>query len=76
MNNRDNAEETMQKEVKEQVLNQMIDRIVSLNANLTESEVKDLVADRYLVIRNKNIATLGQIQKVFKKQIEKYLEKI
>lgn len=66
----------MQKEVKEQVLNQMIDRIVSLNANLTESEVKDLVADRYLVIRNKNIATLGQIQKVFKKQIEKYLEKI
>ncbi len=54
----------------------MIDRIVSLNANLTESEVKDLVADRYLVIRNKNIATLGQIQKVFKKQIEKYLEKI
>ena len=44
----------MQKEVKEQVLNQMIDRIVSLNANLTESEVKDLVADRYLVIRNKN----------------------
>ena len=73
---RDNAEETMQKEVKEQVLNQMIDRIVSLNANLTESEVKDLVADRYLVIRNKNIATLGQIQKVFKKQIEKYLEKI
>ena len=67
---------TMQKEVKEQVLNQMIDRIVSLNANLTESEVKDLVADRYLVIRNKNIATLGQIQKVFKKQIEKYLEKI
>ncbi len=41
------------KEVKEQVLNQMIDRIVSLNANLTESEVKDLVADRYLVIRNK-----------------------
>ena len=66
----------MQKEIKEQVLNQMIDRIVSLNANLTESEVKDLVADRYLVIRNKNIATLGQIQKVFKKQIEKYLEKI
>ena len=66
----------MQKEIKEQVLNQMIDRIVSLNANLTESEVKDLVADRYIVIRNKNIATLGQIQKVFKKQIEKYLEKI
>ena len=73
---RDNAEESMQKEIKEQVLNQMIDRIVSLNANLTESEVKDLVADRYIVIRNKNIATLGQIQKVFKKQIEKYLEKI
>ena len=72
---RDNAEESMQKEIKEQVLNQMIDRIVSLNANLTESEVKDLVADRYIVIRNKNIATLGQIQKVFKKQIEKYLEK-
>ncbi len=73
---RDNEEENMQKEIKEQVLNQMIDRIVSLNANLTESEVKDLVADRYLVIKNKHFATIGQIQKVFKKQIEKYLEKV
>lgn len=48
----------------------MIDRIVSLNANLTESEVKDLVADRYLVIRNKNIATLGQIQKYLRNKLK------
>lgn len=68
--------EDERREAAKETINQMIERIVLLNSNLTKEELKDLVADRYAIIRHKNNATISEIQKIFKKHIDKYLENI
>ena len=55
---------------------QMIERIVDLNSELSPKELKELIADKYLVVKYRNIATIGEIQRIFKEHIEEYMRKI
>lgn len=64
------------KNVKEKVINQVIQRIIDLNSTLSEDEVKDLVGQQYAIVKYKNNATFEGIEKVYKKHIEKYLTKV
>lgn len=64
------------KNVKERVISQVIQKIIDLNATMTEEELKDLIGEQYSIVKYKNNATMEGIEKVYKKHIEKYLSKI
>ena len=64
------------KGAKEQVINQVIQRVIDLNSTLTEEEIKDMVSDQYKIVKNKNAASMEGIEKIYKKHIDKYMSKI
>lgn len=71
-----NKQEYKSKNLKERVMQQVIQKIVDLNATLTEEEVKDMVGEQYAIVKYKNQATVEGITKIYKKHIEKYMNKI
>ncbi|MBR4693529.1 MAG: DUF2357 domain-containing protein [Bacilli bacterium] len=71
-----NKEKYSTKNAKEKVIKQVIQKIIDLNASLTEEELKNMVGEQFTLVKYKNNATMDGINKVFKKHIEKYMNKI
>lgn len=71
-----NKEEYSTKAVKEKVISQVIQKIVDLNASLSEEELKDMIGEQYTLVKYRNNATTEGITKVYRKHIDKYLNKI
>ena len=68
------------KETKEEmqniVVDQMIDKMLEINENLSEEQIKNLIATKYEVIKYKKLAVVQEIQKIFKEHIKSYMKKI
>ena len=64
------------KEVKAIILEQMLDKMIDLDEDITEEQLHQLVAEKYEVIRYKKMAVLQDIQKIFKKHIDLYEEMV
>lgn len=63
-------------EIQNVILEQMIDKLLDMNENLTEEQLKKLIANRYEVIKYKKFEVMQDIQKIYKEYIKKYLQKI
>lgn len=62
--------------VKKELTNQMLEKIVYLNSGLTEEKLKELLSDTYAIIKHKSMASIAEIQGIFKQHINNYLKKI
>lgn len=71
-----NEENYSSKDAKEFVMNQVIQKIIDINANLTEEELKNMVGEQFAIVRYKDNATTSAIAKVYRKHIDKYFNKI
>lgn len=71
-----NKEDYSTKNVKEKVIDQVIQKIIDLNASLSEEEIKDMIGEQYTIVKYKNNATIDGISKVYNKHIDKYMNKI
>lgn len=60
----------------EQITNALIDKIVSLNSELSEEKLTEMLGQKIMESKENNIASLRQIQNVFNKNINKYLDRI
>lgn len=58
------------------VIDQMIDKILEVDENLSEEQIKKLVAQKYEVIKYRKLAVIQEIQKIFKEHIKNYMSKI
>lgn len=65
-----------QKQVKAIVIEQMLDKMLDLDEEITEEQLQQMVAEKYEVIKYKKMAVLQDIQKIFKKNIEQYEEMV
>lgn len=54
----------------------MIEKIIYINRALTEEQLKEMLSDTYAIVRYKNMASITEIQKIFKKHINDYMKKI
>lgn len=64
------------KAAKERVVTQVIQKIVDLNASLSEDELKDMIGEQISIVKYKNNASMEGIEKVYRKHIDKYISKI
>ncbi len=64
------------KEIIEKLIANMVERTLDVNNNISEEQLKNLVARQYQVIKIKKQTTNKEIQDVFKKYISKYVMKI
>ena len=71
-----NKEQYSTKNAKEKVIKQVIQKIIDMNASLSEEELKSMVGEQYAIVRYRNNATMDGIGNIFKKHIEKYFNKI
>lgn len=63
------------KKMKDQLTDQLMEQIVNLNPNLSKEQLQDMIGEKYAVVKYRNMATIAGIQKIFKKYIDKYLDK-
>lgn len=68
--------EGTRQEIKETILEQMVNNLVDMDTDMTEEELNTLIANKYEVIKYKKMEAIKEIQKIFKDHIEKYLNKI
>ena len=69
----DNMEkQDTKKEIKAIVVEQMLDKILDIDEDITEEQLRQMVAEKYEVIKYKKMAVLQDIQKIFKKYFDQY----
>lgn len=73
----DEAEtEGTREELKETILEQMVNNLVDMDQDMTEEDLNKLIANKYEIIKYKKLEAIKEIQKIFREHIEKYLNKI
>lgn len=72
----DKNEEELQKQLKEQTTKKLLEKIVYINQGLSEEQLKDMLTDTYAKVKIKSMANIGEIQKIIKNEIYKYLKNI
>ena len=73
----DEAEtEGTREEIKETILEQMINNLVNMDADISEEELNKMIANKYEVIKYKKMEAIKEIQNIFREHIDKYLRKV
>lgn len=54
----------------------LLERIIEINPEMAEQELKKMIAERYLAIKNRNLVSLKPIENRFRERIDKYLSKV
>lgn len=74
---KDEAEtEVERKHINDNLVDLLVKKMVNIDDSITEEQIKNMVGQKFAVIKYKNMATIQEIQKIFKKHIDEYLEKI
>ena len=74
--NKEDYQFKLDEEKIEQITNVLIDKIVNLNSELSEETLAEMLGERIAQAKQNNLASLRQIQNIFSKNINKYLDKI
>lgn len=61
-------------EIKDIMVEAMIDKMLDMDVELTEKQLKNMIATRYEVIKYKKMQIIQELQKIFKEHIEKYIK--
>ena len=54
----------------------MIEKFINLDSNISKEDLQKLIESKYQIIKYKIVVNESQIEKIFTKYIDKYLDKI
>lgn len=54
----------------------MIEKIIDLNPDLTDKELKQMIADKLVVMKTRKVISLKPVEDRFKDKINKYVERV
>lgn len=60
----------------ERLIGNVVEKIIDINAGISEEQLANLVARQYTIIKYKNVVTDRKIAKLYRDAIDKYLKKI
>ena len=69
-------EEEKKKENQEIIISKMLEKVVAMDNNLSIKDIKDIIGEKYAVIRYRNQASIKEVQKIFSQSIDEYLTKV
>lgn len=61
---------------KERLVENLLERLINIDANLSEEQLKQLIGDKFEKIKYRRIATTQEIQAIFKKNIDEYMQQL
>ena len=62
--------------ISERLIGNVVEKIIDINAGISEEELSNLVARQYTIIKYRNVVTDKKIAKIYRDAIDKYLKKI
>lgn len=68
--------EGTREEIKETILEQMVNNLVNMDTDISEEELNKMIANKYEVIKYKKMEAIKEIQNIFRTHIDKYLSKV
>lgn len=68
--------ESTQHEIQEMMVEQMIEKMLDMDTEITEQQIQQMILSRYEVVKYKKIEIIKEIQQIFKTHIEKYEKQI
>ena len=60
----------------ERLIGNVVEKIIDINAGISEEQLSNLVARQYTIIKYKNVVTDKKIAKIYHEAIDKYLKKV
>lgn len=61
------------KKIRKELTDAMIERIIDLNPDMTEKELRQLIIDKYIVMKTRKVVSLKPVEDRFKDRIDKYM---
>ena len=68
--------EVTQKQLQENIVEQMIEKMVDMDTEITEDQLQRMIVGKYEVVKYKRMEIIKDIQQIFKSHLEKYEEQI
>lgn len=62
--------------MRKELTDAMIERIIDLNPEMTDKELKQLIADKYMVMKTRKVVSLKPVENRFKERIDKYMDQV
>ena len=69
-------DQSKEKEVQNIIISKMLEKVADMNSTLTEQELEGMIAEKFAVIKYRNMVTMQEIQNIFSTHFNKYIEKI
>ena len=64
------------KSMAKELTDALLERIIELNPDLSDKELKQLIADKYMTIKTKKVISLKPVEDRFKERIDKYMKQV
>ena len=74
--NENNLHEKLSEQEIEKITDSLIEKIVTLNTDLSEEKLEEMIGTKIIVAKRKNMASLVEIKEIFNKHIDNYFNKI
>lgn len=71
-----NNDKKSKEEISEKLVGNMIEKVMNVNGNIDIDKLKDIVEKQYSIIKYKTVVNEKQIEKIFRNNIDKYLDKL
>ena len=71
-----NNDQELLKESKDKTISKMLDKIIDINPELTKKQLQDKLGVEFDKAKQRRMASKSDIEKIFRKYIDKYLEKV
>lgn len=70
------SKETNKEELSEKIVGNMLEKIMTVDSSIDEKKLKELIDKQYSIIKYKTVVNEKQIEEIFKKYMDKYLNEI
>ena len=63
-------------ELKDEMMERLVEKILNLDTNMTQQQLQAIIGEKFGKLKSQKTASLQEIQNIFKKHIDKYMERV
>lgn len=64
------------KKIRKELTDAMIEKIIELNPDLSDKELKKMIADKLIIMKTRKVISLKPVEERFKERIDKYMSQV
>ena len=64
------------KKMRKELTDAMIEKIIELNPDLSDKELKQMIVDKFIIMKTRKVISLKPIEDRFKEKIDKYMSQV